>query len=79
MALVLMIGLHYSSDVINAKTIRRIYGGYGPLQMIDFIVNVIMPLVLVFIGWYLVSIQDNYIDAVIMTTALLFISGKAYV
>eukprot|EP00554_Chaetoceros_debilis_P002249 CAMPEP_0194095804 /NCGR_PEP_ID=MMETSP0149-20130528/57016_1 /TAXON_ID=122233 /ORGANISM="Chaetoceros debilis, Strain MM31A-1" /LENGTH=527 /DNA_ID=CAMNT_0038781761 /DNA_START=251 /DNA_END=1833 /DNA_ORIENTATION=- len=61
-------------DVINAKTIRRIYGGYGPLQMIDFIVNVVMPLVLVVIGWYLVSIQDNYIDAVIMTTALLFIS-----
>jgi len=61
-------------DLVNARTVLRIYGGFGPLQMIDFVVNVILPLVLVFIGWYLVSIQDNYIDAVIMTTALLFIS-----
>lgn len=61
-------------DLVNARAVLRIYGGFGPLQMIDFIVNVILPLVLVFIGWYLVSIQDNYIDAVIMTTALLFIS-----
>ena len=57
----------------NAHKVYHFYGKLGPLQMIDFVVNVITPLLIIFVGFWLVSSQDNFVDAVIMTTALLFI------
>jgi len=57
----------------NTKKVFNFYGKVGFLQMIDFSVNVILPIVIIIVGFFLVSSQDNFVDAVIMTTALLFI------
>jgi len=51
----------------------RIYGKIGPLQMMDFIMSAIIPLVLT-VGGFLVILQENvFIEAVLNSTALLFI------
>jgi len=59
--------------VAEAKDAFDVYGKIGPLQMIDFIVNQILPFVLMFSGFYLIGTQENFIDAVLNTAALLFI------
>jgi len=51
----------------------KIYGRLGPLQMIDFIVNVVIPIVLVISGFVLIVEEKDFITAVLNTTALLFI------
>ena len=61
------------SEFKSALRVMRFYKKFGPLQAIDFTVNVIIPLLIVIVGFWLVASQDNFVDAVIMTTALLFI------
>ena len=59
-------------DLHNFWTVYDIYGKIGPLYMIDVVVNVVIPLFLVVVGFIIVSRQSDYINGVIMTTALLF-------
>jgi hypothetical protein len=56
-----------------AGDVYKFYGKIGLLQMIDLIVNVVLPVILLVAG-YCVIIQDNtFIEAVLNTAALLFI------
>ncbi len=60
-------------DIINAKTIFAVYGNkIGPIYVFDVIINVLIPLFLAVVGFRLVTLQQDYINGVIMTTALLF-------
>ena len=61
------------SEFRNAYKVYNFYGKFGTLQAIDFTVNVIIPLLIIIVGFWLVANQDNIVDAVLMTTALLFI------
>jgi len=61
-------------EIFNLYTIYSVYGKkIGVIQMIDFTVNVVVPLVLVVAGFRMVTLQSDYVNGVIMTTALLFI------
>jgi hypothetical protein len=60
-------------DIINYKTIFTVYGNkIQPIYIIDVTVNVLIPIFLAFAGFRLVTLQADYINGVIMTTALLF-------
>ena len=60
-------------DVTNYKTIYAVYGNrIGPIYIIDTLVNVFIPLFLAVAGFMIVTLQVDYINGVIMTTALLF-------
>ena len=60
-------------DVTNYKTIYAVYGNrIGPIYIIDTLVNVFIPLFLAVAGFMIVTLQADYINGVIMTTALLF-------
>ncbi len=61
------------SEFRNAYKVYNFYGKLGVLQSIDFMVNVILPLLIIIVGFWLIANQENFVDAVIMTTALLFI------
>jgi hypothetical protein len=61
-------------DIANYKTIFGVYGSkIGVIYLIDLFVNVFIPLFLVVSGFLIVTLQADYINGVIMTTALLFI------
>lgn len=51
----------------------KIFGKFGVLQMMDFLVNAILPSVLIVTGFVVILGQDEFIDAVLNTAALLFI------
>ena len=51
----------------------NIFGSYGILQMMDFIVNGILPSVLLLFGFFVIWGQGSYIEAVLNTAALLFV------
>lgn len=42
------------------------------IYVVDVICNVVIPLFLVVVGWWIVTLQADYIQGVIMTTSLLF-------
>lgn len=46
---------------------------YGLLQMMDFIVNAILPSLLIISGFFVILGQEEFIEAVLNTAALLFI------
>ena len=50
-----------------------IYGRLGPLQIIDSIVNIVIPVVLVVSGIIVIVQEKDFITDVLNTTALLFI------
>ena len=50
-----------------------IYERFGMLQMMDFIVNAILPSVLLVSGFFVIYGQDSFIESVLNTAALLFI------
>lgn len=52
---------------------RLLYGRIGPLQLMDLIVNAIVPTVLTFTGFVVIAYQSQFIDAVLDSAALLFI------
>lgn len=61
-------------DMTNWRTIYKLFGNQiGLIYLIDVAVNILIPIILVCVGWYLVTLQGDYINGVIMTTALLFI------
>jgi hypothetical protein len=72
------LGAIYSIMIIKkefkiARDIINLYGKIGLLQMIDSIVDVVLPVILLLVG-YCVIVQDNtFIKAVLNTAALLFI------
>ena len=51
----------------------NIFGSYGIMQMMDFIVNGILPITLLVSGFFVIWGQGSYIEAVLNTAALLFI------
>ena len=57
----------------EVKETYNIYGRIGPLQMIDVIINAILPSVILFSGFFVILAQDSYIEAVLNSAALLFI------
>jgi len=60
----------------QAGVVYEFYGGsvFSFLWAVDFFVNVVIPLIVVFAGFILIALAESYIDAVLNTTALLFIS-----
>jgi len=52
---------------------RLLFTKIGPLQMMDFIVNAIIPFVLTAVGFVVILLQPSFIEAVLDSTALLFI------
>jgi len=44
-----------------------------PLALMDYTANVILPIVLTIAGFFIILIQEDYIDAVLNSTALIFI------
>ena len=60
-------------EILNFWTIFSIYGQHsGPIYLIDVFVNLVIPMSLVVAGFWIVTLQADYINGVIMTTALLF-------
>jgi len=60
-------------EIYNWKTVYSVYGSkLGVIYIVDVIVNVIIPCILVVVGGWTVTLQMDYINGVIMTTALLF-------
>jgi len=60
-------------EIYNWRTIYSVYGSkFNVIYVVDVICNVIIPLFLVVVGWWIVTLQADYINGVIMTTALLF-------
>jgi len=59
------------SDTVDAYKI--LFRGISPLMLMDFIVNIILPLILACHGFLLILSQTSFIDAVLNATALLFI------
>lgn len=57
----------------DSEIAMKLYGKKGPLQMLDFFVNQILTGVLLFSGFFVILIQDSFIEAVLNTAALLFI------
>jgi len=57
----------------ECKKAFHVYGKVGVLQMMDFFVNQILPLILSIAGTLVILSQDSYIEAVLNTAALLFI------
>lgn len=51
----------------------KIFGKLGVLQTMDFLVNAILPSVLIVTGFVVILGQEEFIDAVLNTAALLFI------
>jgi hypothetical protein len=51
----------------------RLYKKKGLLYVMDFTVNSVIPLVLLFAGFFVIIIQESFIEAVLNTAALLFI------
>ena len=51
----------------------KIFGKVGVLQTMDFLVNAILPSVLIVTGFVVILGQEEFIDAVLNTAALLFI------
>jgi len=51
----------------------RIYGKFGMLQMMDFIMSAIVPIVLTVTGFILIFEETSFIESVLNSTALLFI------
>ena len=51
----------------------QLYGKVGPLQLADKFVNQILTFVLLFSGFFVIMIQESFIEAVLNTAALLFI------
>ncbi len=51
----------------------KLYGRVGLLQITDFFVNQFLTFVLLFSGFFVIMIQESYIEAVMNTAALLFI------
>jgi hypothetical protein len=45
----------------------------NPLALMDYVANLALPFVLTIAGFIVIAIQDNFIDAVLNSTALLFI------
>eukprot|EP00551_Chaetoceros_affinis_P011522 CAMPEP_0203684868 /NCGR_PEP_ID=MMETSP0090-20130426/48255_1 /ASSEMBLY_ACC=CAM_ASM_001088 /TAXON_ID=426623 /ORGANISM="Chaetoceros affinis, Strain CCMP159" /LENGTH=620 /DNA_ID=CAMNT_0050554049 /DNA_START=75 /DNA_END=1937 /DNA_ORIENTATION=+ len=74
------LGAIYSSLVASkefriAKDVRNFYGRQhtGPLQIIDYTVNMILPVVLIITGFFVIVNEEDFINAVLNTAAFLFI------
>jgi len=63
----------YSTISETIEAYKILFRGIGPLMLMDFIVNIILPLVLAYYGFQLILSETSFIDAVLNTTALLFI------
>lgn len=74
-----LLTLFYSTVLATPelKEIPDAYGifgnKFGVLQMMDFIVNAILPTLLIISGFFVILGQDEFIEAVLNTAALLFI------
>ena len=66
-------GLQQSLSVLNVY--EQMDGPRGTipglLAMLDIFVNIVMPIVVVFAGFLVVAVQDNYIEGVLNCAALL--------
>lgn len=51
----------------------RMYGRIGPIQMMDFIMSAVIPLVLTISGFIVIYQEPEFIEGVLNSTALLFI------
>jgi chromate transport protein ChrA len=61
-----------------ARDVFNLYGKIGLLQMVDSIVDVVLPVILLLVG-YCVIVQDNaFIKAVLNTADLLFTRFSTY-
>jgi len=69
------------SIMVAVSTISETYDGckklfkhdFGMLMIMDVVVNMILPLILAYYGFLLILAERKFIDAVLNTTALLFI------
>jgi len=59
--------------LVDSHNAFDLYGKIGPLQMTDFFVNQFLTFVLLFSGFFVIMIQESFIEAVLNTAALLFI------
>lgn len=66
-----MVAMSTISETLLAY--RILFKKIGPLMLMDFIVNIFLPLVLAYYGFLLILSEKDFINAVLNTTALLFI------
>ena len=69
-------GLQQSLSVLNLyQKYEQVDGPrescVGVLALLDIFVNIVMPIVVVFAGFLVVAVQDNYIEGVLNCAALL--------
>ena len=66
-------GLQQSLSVLNVYQENGAPDGSFPgvLALLDIFVNIVMPIIVVFAGFLVVAVQDNYIDGVLNCAALL--------
>lgn len=62
-----------NKEYVIAKDVYRFYGRIGPLQMMDAITNLALPLILLVSGFIVTTQEKEYINAVLNTAAFLFI------
>lgn len=62
-----------NKEYLIAKDVCRFYGKVGLLQMMDAIVNLVLPVILLWSGFIVTTQEDTYINAVLNTAAFLFI------
>eukprot|EP00978_Attheya_sp_CCMP212_P015569 scaffold40110_cov53-Attheya_sp.AAC.4 len=60
--------------VKNAVEVYKFYDSISILWIIDFFANVMVPILIVLSGFFIISLADTYIEAVLNSTALFFIA-----
>jgi len=54
--------------------INKFYESVGFLWFLDYVINVILPILAIFAGFFVIALNDSYIEGVLNTAALLFVS-----
>merc|ERR1711935_665048 len=67
-----MVAMSTISEALSAYKI--LFKGVGALMIMDFIANIVLPLLLACYGFFLILSEENFINAVLNTTALISIS-----
>ncbi len=61
------------ASIMESSNAIKLYEKRGPLQMVDLFVNKYLTCILLVAGFFVIVIQDSFIEAVLNTAALLFI------
>jgi len=73
------LGSIYSSllawkGIKTSLEINKFYESVGFLWFLDYVINVILPILAIFAGFFIIALNDSYIEGVLNTAALLFVS-----